>query len=76
MGDAGFFKGASAEQDARFGDKHKKLLKSMKFPAVFSTKRMKPWITKKVVEIVGMEDDLVVGYHMQCSLTWLIQKRK
>ncbi|KAJ3209700.1 hypothetical protein HDU67_005994 [Dinochytrium kinnereticum] len=74
MGDAGFFKGASAEQDARFGDKHKKLLKTMKFPAIYNTKvdmkkvklsAMKPWITKKVVEIVGMEDDLVVGYVFQ-----------
>ncbi|ORX89033.1 PWI domain-containing protein [Basidiobolus meristosporus CBS 931.73] len=32
MGDAGFFKGTSAEQDSRFSNKEKKLLKSMSFP--------------------------------------------
>ncbi|KAJ3116455.1 hypothetical protein HDU96_009618 [Phlyctochytrium bullatum] len=62
------------EQDARFADKHKKLLKSMKFPAIYNTKvdlkkvklsAMKPWITKKVIEIVGMEDEVVVGYVFQ-----------
>lgn len=31
MTDAGFFRGTSAEQDNRFSDKHKKLLKQMKF---------------------------------------------
>ncbi|CAF3468836.1 unnamed protein product, partial [Rotaria sp. Silwood2] len=32
MTDAGFFKGTSAEQDSRFANKQKKLLKQMKFP--------------------------------------------
>lgn len=32
MADAGFFKGTSAEQDSRFANKQKKLLKQMKFP--------------------------------------------
>lgn len=31
MGDAGFFRGTSADQDGRFTDKEKKLLKTMKF---------------------------------------------
>jgi serine/arginine repetitive matrix protein 1 len=31
MTDAGFFKGTSADQDSRFSDKNKKLMKTMKF---------------------------------------------
>ncbi|KAJ3190803.1 Serine/arginine repetitive matrix protein 1 [Irineochytrium annulatum] len=59
------------DQDSRFADKQKKLMKSMNFPKVYNSKvdmkkvkleAMKPWITKKVVEIVGLDDDLVVGY--------------
>jgi serine/arginine repetitive matrix protein 1 len=34
----GFFKGTTTDQDSRFADKQKKLIKSMKFPAVFDTK--------------------------------------
>lgn len=29
--DAGYFRGANSEQDGRFSDKEKKLLKTMKF---------------------------------------------
>lgn len=32
------FKGTSADQDIRFGDKERKLLKSLKFPAELSQK--------------------------------------
>lgn len=38
MTDAGFFRGTSAEQDNRFSDKHKKLLKQMKFSDSLSLK--------------------------------------
>jgi hypothetical protein len=38
MADAGFFKGTSAEQDSRFANKQKKLLKQMKFPANIDVK--------------------------------------
>lgn len=31
MTDAGFFKGTSADQDSRFSDKNKKLMKTLKF---------------------------------------------
>ncbi|CAE6422562.1 unnamed protein product [Rhizoctonia solani] len=73
MADAGFFKGTSAEQDRRFADKEHRLLKSMKFPPEFDRKVdmrkvelsvMRPWITKKVVELVGFEDEVVVEYVM------------
>ncbi|KAJ3056809.1 hypothetical protein HK097_004073 [Rhizophlyctis rosea] len=71
MGDAGFFKGTSADQDTRFGNKQKKLLKSMNFPAIYNTKVdikkvnltvLKPWITEKVVKLMGFEDDVLIDY--------------
>ena len=38
MGDGGFFRGTSANQDARFLDKQKKLKAQMKFDPVLETK--------------------------------------
>ncbi|OSD05163.1 PWI domain-containing protein [Trametes coccinea BRFM310] len=73
MADAGFFKGTSADQDRRFSDKELKLLKTMKFPPEFEKKVdmrkvnlsvIRPWIVKKVVELVGFEDEVVVEYAM------------
>ncbi|KAG8216825.1 hypothetical protein J3R82DRAFT_7084 [Butyriboletus roseoflavus] len=73
MADAGFFKGTSADQDRRFSDKELKLLKTMKFPPEFDKKVdmkkvnlqvIKPWIAKKVTELVGLEDEVVVEYAM------------
>ncbi|EGO03892.1 hypothetical protein SERLA73DRAFT_158340, partial [Serpula lacrymans var. lacrymans S7.3] len=63
----------AADQDRRFSDKELKLLKSMKFPAEFDKKVdmrkvnvqvIRPWIAKKVVELVGLEDEVVVEYAM------------
>ncbi|KAJ7243940.1 PWI domain-containing protein, partial [Mycena rebaudengoi] len=72
---AGFFKGTSADQDRRFVDKEAKLLKSTKFPAHFEKKVVdmrkvnlnviKPWIAKKIVELVGIEDDILIGYALE-----------
>ncbi|KII87767.1 hypothetical protein PLICRDRAFT_112049 [Plicaturopsis crispa FD-325 SS-3] len=70
---AGFFKGTSADQDRRFSDKELKLLKSMKFPPEFDKKVdmrkvnlqvIRPWIAKKIIELVGFEDEVVVEYAM------------
>ncbi|KAJ3283693.1 hypothetical protein HDU79_008844, partial [Rhizoclosmatium sp. JEL0117] len=70
MADGGF-RGTTMEQDSRFADKQKKLLKSMKFPASFNQKVdmtkvnvavIKPWISKKVVELLGLEDELLINY--------------
>ncbi|KAG6854504.1 hypothetical protein C0991_006106 [Blastosporella zonata] len=69
----GFFKGTSADQDRRFSDKELKLLKSMKFPPEFEKKVdmrkvniavIRPWIAKKIVELVGFEDEVVIEYAM------------
>ncbi|GAA5857488.1 hypothetical protein JCM8547_009298 [Rhodosporidiobolus lusitaniae] len=65
------YRGISAEQDPRYKDKQAKLLKTQKFPPAFDTKVdirkvemavMKPWITKKVVELMGFEDDVLIEY--------------
>ncbi|EPT02135.1 hypothetical protein FOMPIDRAFT_1048148 [Fomitopsis schrenkii] len=73
MADAGFFKGTSADQDRRFSDKELKLLKTMKFPPEFEKKVdmrkvnlsvIRPWVVKKIVELVGFEDEVVVEYAM------------
>jgi serine/arginine repetitive matrix protein 1 len=71
MADAGFFRGTNSEQDSRFFNKTKKLMKSMKFPPNINTKVdmskvnmdvVKPWITKRVTEILGFEDDVVIEF--------------
>ena len=62
------FRGASAGQDARFSNKEKKLLKTMKFPEDLDKpvdfkkvklECMKPWIAKRVTELLGFEDEVV-----------------
>ncbi|KAF9476945.1 PWI domain-containing protein, partial [Pholiota conissans] len=69
----GFFKGTSADQDRRFSDKELKLLRTMKFPPEFDKKVdmrkvnlnvIRPWIAKKIVELIGFEDEVVVEYAM------------
>jgi len=63
MDGGGFFRGTSQEQDSRFSDKEKKMIKSMKFPEEFNIKVdmkkvkldvIKPWITKKNYGLVGL----------------------
>mmetsp|Transcript_20803 Transcript_20803/g.34275 ORF Transcript_20803/g.34275 Transcript_20803/m.34275 type:complete len:626 (+) Transcript_20803:35-1912(+) len=67
----GFFRGTNTEQDTRFSDKDKKLLQTTKFPEIYSSKVdfakvnlevIKPWITKRITEILGFEDDVLIGY--------------
>jgi len=69
--DAGFYRGTNIDQDSRYGDKEKKLLKQMKFESVLDTKVdlakinlevLKPWITCKLNDILGIEDDVVIEY--------------
>tara|TARA_B100000795_G_scaffold120595_1_gene89789 strand:+ start:371 stop:673 length:303 start_codon:yes stop_codon:yes gene_type:complete len=69
------FHGASAEQDSRFSDKTKKLLRTTKFPPNFDTKvdtkkinleSLLPWITKQVTKLLGNDDDVVTGYIQVC----------
>ncbi|KAI8136798.1 PWI domain-containing protein, partial [Fennellomyces sp. T-0311] len=69
--DAGFFKGTSADQDSRFSNKEKKLLKSMDFPPEFNEKVdmrkvkldvIKPWITTRITNLLGFEDEVVIDF--------------
>lgn len=70
MGDSSY-KGVSAAQDSRFSNKESALLRKLKFPAHFDTKVdmrkvelsvIKPWIARRVTELLGFEDDVVLEY--------------
>lgn len=65
------YTGTSTEQDTRFSDKEKKLMKQMKFGDCLTQQVdmskvkldvLKPWITQKITEILNMEDDVVIEY--------------
>lgn len=71
MEGGGYFRGTSKEQDSRFSDKEKKLMKTMKFPSEYNTKIdmkqiklevIKPWIGQKLTELLGFEDEVLLGY--------------
>merc|ERR1711970_628621 len=71
MSDAGYFRGTSIDQDIRFKDKSKKLLKTMKFSDTLhepvdmrkvKLDVLKPWITERLIDILGFEDDVVIEY--------------
>lgn len=63
------FRGTNIEQDISFSNKQAKLLKETSFPPEYNVKVdmkkvnldvMKPWITKRVVELLGLEDDVLI----------------
>ncbi|RHY03348.1 hypothetical protein DYB37_000228 [Aphanomyces astaci] len=67
---ANFFRGTTLDQDSRFFNKHKKLLAKMEFPTCFKHKVeiskvnkevMHQWITEKITQVLGFEDDIVVS---------------
>ncbi|KAE9620474.1 hypothetical protein Lal_00019956 [Lupinus albus] len=67
----GFFRGTSADQDTRFSNKQAKLLKSQKFPPELehlvdmnkvNMEVMKPWIAKRVTELLGFEDEVLINF--------------
>ncbi|CAK4351095.1 unnamed protein product [Aphanomyces euteiches] len=67
---ANFFRGTTLDQDSRFFNKHKKLMEKMDFPKCFKHKVdiskvnkevMNQWITEKITELLGFEDDIVVS---------------
>ncbi|KAJ9060099.1 hypothetical protein DSO57_1034488 [Entomophthora muscae] len=64
-------RGTSCEQDSRFSDKMKKLVKTMKFPKSFSKKVnlkkvnvsvFRPWVTRRISELLGVDDDIVIEF--------------
>jgi len=71
MTDAGYFRGTNIEQDKRFSDKDRKLMKQMKFSENLNHKIdmkkielnvLKPWITKRITEMLGIDDDVVTEF--------------
>ncbi|KAI6233063.1 Serine arginine repetitive matrix protein [Aphelenchoides fujianensis] len=65
------YRGTNIEQDGRFGNKEKQLLKTMRFDKALDTKVdikkvqidvVKPWITKKLTAMLGIEDDVVAEF--------------
>ncbi|KAG0365555.1 hypothetical protein BGX24_004096, partial [Mortierella sp. AD032] len=63
--------GTSADQDTRFSDKTKKLLRSMNFPPEFNQKVdmkkvnmkiIRDWMAERVIQLLGIEDEVVVEY--------------
>eukprot|EP00808_Paulinella_micropora_P006832 g75369.t1 len=67
---AGFYRGTTHDQDNRFGDKNKKLKSQLKFPPEYAVQVdikkvqldvLKPWITQRVTELLGIEDEVVVS---------------
>jgi serine/arginine repetitive matrix protein 1 len=70
-GGGGFFRGTSTDQDARFGNKMKKLMKTMKFAPNLDKKvdmekvnldTVKPWVTQRVTDMLGFEDDVLIEF--------------
>lgn len=68
---SGFFRGTSIQQDGRFANKEKQLLRTMKFPKNFAEPvHMKnvnipaimPWVASRIVALLGFEDEVVIGY--------------
>ncbi|KAH9525587.1 hypothetical protein Btru_001772 [Bulinus truncatus] len=65
------YAGTTAQQDTRFSDKRKKLMKTMKFAEGLERKvdmtkvnvdSLKPWIAQRINDLLGMEDDVVVEF--------------
>ncbi|CAD5208806.1 unnamed protein product [Bursaphelenchus xylophilus] len=68
--DGGYYRGTTTDQDIRFVDKEKKLMKQMKFETWLEQKVdmtkvnldvLKPWITAKLNQMLGMEDEVLVN---------------
>lgn len=68
MTDAGFFRGTSADQDNRFANKQKKLLKELNFSPILNSKlntskvdidSLKPWIDDKIKEVLEKDDEIL-----------------
>lgn len=68
MTDAGFFRGTSSDQDNRFADKQKKLLKELNYSPILNTKlnmskidvnSLRPWIETKIKEVLEKDDELL-----------------
>ncbi|KAJ2521222.1 separin protein [Coemansia sp. RSA 1939] len=64
----GFYIGTNIEQDPRFGDASKKLLEEMDFGKILkrpvdmtkvNIEAIKPWISERIKELLGLEDEVL-----------------
>ncbi|ETW51536.1 hypothetical protein C923_00502 [Plasmodium falciparum UGT5.1] len=71
MRGGGFYKGTSTEQTPYFGDKEKKLIEKIVWPEIYNKKidvnkikfpLIETWINKRLIEILGFEDDILYEY--------------
>ncbi|KYN94442.1 putative pre-mRNA splicing factor, partial [Plasmodium gaboni] len=71
MRGGGFYKGTSTEQTPYFGDKEKKLMEKIVWPEIYNKKidvnkinfpLIEEWINKRLIEILGFEDDILYEY--------------
>uniref|UniRef100_A0A182QNJ4 Serine/arginine repetitive matrix protein 1 n=1 Tax=Anopheles farauti TaxID=69004 RepID=A0A182QNJ4_9DIPT len=65
------FTGTNQQQDSRFSDKEKKLLKQMKFSDNLNKRVdmskvkldvLRPWISQKITDMLNIEDDVIVEF--------------
>ncbi|KAJ1621203.1 PWI domain-containing protein [Pavlovales sp. CCMP2436] len=70
---SGFFRGTSVDTDSRFKDKKKLQLKRMAFPPHFERRLdigkvqlavIEPWVSGKVMEALGVDDDILTQFVM------------
>lgn len=68
---ANFFRGTQLEQDVKFKNKDKQLIKERSWPEIFNQKvnlkkvNLKPineWIEQQVIDILGDDDDIVINF--------------
>lgn len=73
MAFSGFYRGSSTEQDPRYKDKIKQMIKAKSWPVEFNYRidmnhvklsLIKPWVENKVNEMLQIEDDILVNYVM------------
>ncbi|KAJ2329243.1 Serine/arginine repetitive matrix protein 1, partial [Coemansia sp. RSA 2681] len=66
-----FFRGTSLAQDQRFGDATQKLISQTKFNSILKKRIdmtkinmevIKPWISRKINELLGIEDEVLFEY--------------
>uniref|UniRef100_UPI00358F8E77 serine/arginine repetitive matrix protein 1-like n=1 Tax=Myxine glutinosa TaxID=7769 RepID=UPI00358F8E77 len=65
------YRGVTADEDKRFSNKQKKLMKETKFAEGLEKKvdmskvnleTIKPWITRKITQMLSFEDDIVIEF--------------
>lgn len=68
---ASFFRGTQLDQNVKFQDKNKKLIKERSWPDIFNhkvdfnkvdLKSVSTWIEKRVTELLGDDDDIVINF--------------